>query len=119
MKEEEKKTAPEPATQEAQIQSFDPTAKKKKKPTKKTEKKAETEAKKEQVVEQKTEVNEEKKGDYTYEYMLERITALLDNKAKDSAAKRKVVIKPPDVQRLTGKRSAWVNFKVRAELMVV
>ncbi len=122
MTEEDKKAttaaaAPAPA---AQIQSFDPTAKKRKKPAKKAEKKA-PEGTEETKKEADAGKPEDKKAvsvdgrdqskDYEYKFLLERINGLLLSK-KDSSARKKVLIKPPDVQRLTGKRCAWVNFDV-------
>ena len=116
---EELKKAQSAAT-EAPIQSFDPSAKKKrKKPATKGDKKAESDAKIEATpAEGKAKVQEAKKEDgkredykdYEYKYLLERISGLLLSKSKDPSVRKKVLIKPPDVQRLTGKRSAWVNF---------
>ena len=91
--------------EEIPLQSFDSKAKKKKKkPT--TQEKSST----------KTEPGSKdpfKTGgaDYEYKYLLERITELLLSKTKDSSVRKKVLIKPPDVQRLTGRRSAWINFE--------
>jgi hypothetical protein len=109
---------------EATPQSFDKSQKKKKKkPSKPEDKKmdgkeapAQVEVKKE---EQKTALNgvPAAQPDYTYEFMLNRIYALLDSKQKTSAIKRKVVLPPPDVQRLMGRRSTWANFIVSLNLI--
>eukprot|EP00831_Metopus_contortus_P068080 TRINITY_DN6082_c0_g1_i2.p1 TRINITY_DN6082_c0_g1~~TRINITY_DN6082_c0_g1_i2.p1 ORF type:complete len:222 (-),score=48.24 TRINITY_DN6082_c0_g1_i2:55-690(-) len=97
------------------IQSFNPAAKKKKKKTTdKTKKKPKAEPvdgleKKDSL----SSTQEEQKSSgtaYTYEFLLERITGYLLNKTKAGDAKRKIVLKPPEVSRMTGKRSVWVNF---------
>ena len=49
--------------------------------------------------------------DYEYKDLLDRISELLSSKTKDLLMRKKVLIKPPDVQRLTGRRSAWINFE--------
>ncbi len=114
MSEEDKK-----ASAETPIQSFDPTAKKKRKakPAAKTEKKAEPAAESTAAGTPAPTPEAKKAGptgeeakDYEYKYLLERITSLLINKSKDPSVRKKVLIKPPDVQKLTGKRSVWINF---------
>jgi glucan-binding YG repeat protein len=117
MTEETKKAQEIAAPQEGQIQSFDPKAKKKKKPAKADTKAkgATAESEKDTTKSEDKKADEEKKDgavDYSYPFLLDRITKMLNSKSKDSSAKKKVLIKPPDVQRLTGKRSAWVNFDV-------
>eukprot|EP00826_Nyctotherus_ovalis_P035424 TRINITY_DN3043_c0_g1_i13.p1 TRINITY_DN3043_c0_g1~~TRINITY_DN3043_c0_g1_i13.p1 ORF type:complete len:193 (+),score=46.45 TRINITY_DN3043_c0_g1_i13:111-689(+) len=91
-------------TEEVPIQSFDSTAKKKKKPTNKKKPATESESASKDPF---------KAGgvDYEYKFLLDRINGLLLNKTKDLNVRKKVLIKPPDVQRLTGRRSAWINFE--------
>lgn len=120
MTEAPKKTEPLPDGA-PQIQTFDNTVKKKKKPT--TKKTAHSDESKQPEAKDKpapVDGKEDKKvpdpstpKDYTYQFLLDRITNVLLNKSKDASSKKKVTLKPPEVQRLTGKRCAWVNFDVR------
>ena len=115
MTEEEKKMQGSAEPQAAQIQSFNPNAKKRKTTTGKAKVavvEGEKDIKKPENKKVATEEKVDGTADYTYPYLLERITKMLNSKSKDTSAKKKVLIKPPDVQRLTGKRSAWVNFDV-------
>lgn len=97
------------------IQVFDFNAKKKptkKKPTKE-EKPAEAEAKdiKQEVAQAKdTEHSAVYKDAFNYEMLLTRIYNILKANNPALSEKTKLVIKPPQIVKATGKRTFWVNF---------
>jgi len=88
--------------EEAVKQVFDFNIKKKK--TKAKEKKEETK-------DTKTEGKTEPLGkDYSYTYLLKRISDVMKEKNKELLESKRVMFPPPEIQRVGGLRCAWVNF---------
>jgi len=105
--------------EEIQILDFAGMKKKDKKPaTKATDKKAEdkkpstttgeTKAEHVKAEEAKT---PEFKNPYTFEFLLERIYNVLKSNNPALAEKKKLIVKPPQVVKARGKRTAWINFE--------
>ena len=49
---------------------------------------------------------------YEYNFMLERIYKLLQTNHQELIESKKKFIHPPQVMKISGKRTAWINFQV-------
>mmetsp|Transcript_32534 Transcript_32534/g.78953 ORF Transcript_32534/g.78953 Transcript_32534/m.78953 type:complete len:232 (+) Transcript_32534:88-783(+) len=105
--------------------------KKKKKKEKKDDKKASSSAKAgsgadlsgqaamlaEQDQAQEVEDPYDRKAEYTYEELLDRVVDILQTKNPSLVEKKKRNIKPPQLQLLSSKKTLWVNFQEICTMM--
>jgi len=105
--------------------------KKKKKKEKKEEKKSSSSAKagsradlsgqaamlSEQDQAQEVEDPYDRKAEYTYEELLDRVVDILQTKNPSLVEKKKRNIKPPQLQLLSSKKTLWVNFQEICTMM--
>ena len=54
---------------------------------------------------------EDRKADYSYGELLERVVDLLQTNNPDLVEKKRTRIKPPQLQLLSSKKTLWVNFQ--------
>lgn len=66
---------------------------------------------------QETEDPYDRKAEYTYEELLERVVDILQTKNPSLVEKKKRNIKPPQLQLLSSKKTLWVNFQEICTMM--
>lgn len=66
---------------------------------------------------QETEDPYDKKADYTYEQLLDRIVDILQTNNPSLVEKKKRNIKPPQLQVMSSKKTLWVNFQEICTMM--
>lgn len=59
----------------------------------------------------------DRKADYTYEELLDRVVDILQAKNPSLVEKKKRNIKPPQLQLLSSKKTLWVNFQEICTMM--
>merc|ERR1712021_135363 len=59
----------------------------------------------------------DRKAEYTYEELLERVVDILQTKNPSFNEKKKRNIKPPQLQLLSSKKTLWVNFQEICTMM--
>jgi translation initiation factor 2 subunit 2 len=59
----------------------------------------------------------DRKADYTYEELLERIVDLLQANNPDLVEKKRTRIKPPQMQTMGSRKCMWVNFQEICSMM--
>uniref|UniRef100_A0A7S3L6C2 Translation initiation factor IF2/IF5 domain-containing protein n=1 Tax=Amphora coffeiformis TaxID=265554 RepID=A0A7S3L6C2_9STRA len=60
---------------------------------------------------------EDRKADYSYGELLERVVDLLQTNNPDLVEKKRTRIKPPQLQMLSSKKTLWVNFQEICSMM--
>lgn len=60
---------------------------------------------------------EDRKADYSYGELLERVVDLLQTNNPDLVEKKRTRIKPPQLQLLSSKKTLWVNFQEICTMM--
>lgn len=60
---------------------------------------------------------EDRKADYSYGELLERVVDLLQTNNPDLVEKKRTRIKPPQLQLLSSKKTLWVNFQEICSMM--
>lgn len=60
---------------------------------------------------------EDRKAEYTYEELLDRVVDLLQANNPDLVEKKRTRIKPPQLQLLSSKKTLWVNFQEICSMM--
>lgn len=71
----------------------------------------------EQDAEQETEDPYDRKADYTYDELLDKVVDLLQTNNPTLVEKKKRNIKPPQLQLLSSKKTLWVNFQEICTMM--
>ena len=59
----------------------------------------------------------DRRADYTYEELLDRVVDLLQANNPDLIEKKRTKIKPPQLQLLSSKKTLWVNFQEICSMM--
>uniref|UniRef100_A0A7S2YI53 Translation initiation factor IF2/IF5 domain-containing protein n=1 Tax=Entomoneis paludosa TaxID=265537 RepID=A0A7S2YI53_9STRA len=59
----------------------------------------------------------DRKADYTYDELLDRVVDLLQANNPDLIEKKRTRIKPPQLQLLSSKKTLWVNFQEICSMM--
>ena len=59
----------------------------------------------------------DRRADYTYEELLDRVIDLLQANNPDLIEKKRTKIKPPQLQLLSSKKTLWVNFQEICSMM--
>ena len=59
----------------------------------------------------------DRKADYTYEELLERVVDLLAVNNPDLVEKKRTRIKPPQMQTISSRKCMWVNFQEICSMM--
>ena len=59
----------------------------------------------------------DRKADYTYEELLERVVDLLRANNPDLVEKKRTRIKPPQMQTISSRKCMWVNFQEICSMM--
>ncbi|KAL7566835.1 hypothetical protein ACA910_021335 [Epithemia clementina (nom. ined.)] len=59
----------------------------------------------------------DRRADYTYEELLDRVVDLLHANNPDLIEKKRTKIKPPQLQLLSSKKTLWVNFQEICSMM--
>ena len=59
----------------------------------------------------------DRKADYTYEELLERVVDLLQANNPDLVEKKRTRIKPPQMQTISSRKCMWVNFQEICTMM--
>jgi translation initiation factor 2 subunit 2 len=59
----------------------------------------------------------DRKADYTYEELLERVVDLLQANNPDLVEKKRTRIKPPQMQTISSRKCMWVNFQEICSMM--
>jgi translation initiation factor 2 subunit 2 len=59
----------------------------------------------------------DRKADYTYEELLDRVVDILQTKNPSLVEKKKRNIKPPQLQLMSSKKTLWVNFQEICTMM--
>lgn len=59
----------------------------------------------------------DRRADYTYDELLERVVELLQANNPDLVDKKRTRIKPPQLQLLSSKKTLWVNFQEICSMM--
>lgn len=59
----------------------------------------------------------DRKADYTYDELLDRVVNLLQANNPDLIEKKRTRIKPPQLQLLSSKKTLWVNFQEICSMM--
>jgi translation initiation factor 2 subunit 2 len=60
---------------------------------------------------------DDRKADYTYEELLERVVDLLQANNPDLVEKKRTRIKPPQMQTISSRKCMWVNFQEICSMM--
>lgn len=60
---------------------------------------------------------DDRRADYTYDELLERVVELLQVNNPDLVEKKRTRIKPPQLQLLSSKKTLWVNFQEICSMM--
>jgi len=66
---------------------------------------------------EETEDPYDKKADYTYDDLLDRVVAILHSKNPDLIEKKRRNMKPPQLTRVGTKKTLWVNFQEICTMM--